>query len=159
RADPDNAQSWYRHQLAETGIVGSLGWIAWVASIALLLWRARPRAGCEAEMRILRSALIAIGLVSAVSMPTQHPADAFTVIVFVPWLAFLVEPSIVARQASERIAPRVVGVSLWTLALLYAAVTLYVGKTHFRPPMRALRFDWHYAYGWYPPEMVDGRLS
>ena len=38
---PDNAQNWIRHQLVELGVVGSLGWLAWIVLFGAFLVRAR----------------------------------------------------------------------------------------------------------------------
>jgi hypothetical protein len=37
----DNAQSWYRNQLAELGLLGSVGWLAWSVMLGIFAWRAR----------------------------------------------------------------------------------------------------------------------
>jgi len=158
-ADPDNAQSWYRHQLAELGILGSLGWIALAVSIGALLIVARPRAGYESEAGIVRGAIVAVALVSAVSMPGQHIADAFTVILLIFWYARVVDTSALGTPMLAGVPSRVVYRAAWALAIVFVAVTAYVGVTHLRPPMRAARADWGYAYGLYEPEVVDGRTS
>ena len=36
---PDNAQNWYRQQLAELGVVGSVGWVWWAALFGLFVLR------------------------------------------------------------------------------------------------------------------------
>ena len=41
----DNAQNWFRHQLAELGIVGCAGWLLWIVLFAGTLVRGRTRAG------------------------------------------------------------------------------------------------------------------
>jgi hypothetical protein len=37
RLRPDNAQNWFRHQVAEFGVIGGLGWVLWVAMFLRLL--------------------------------------------------------------------------------------------------------------------------
>ena len=39
---PDNAQNWYRHQMAELGILGSLGWLAFCGLFAIAVIRTPP---------------------------------------------------------------------------------------------------------------------
>ena len=157
RATGDNAQSWYRHQLAELGIVGSLGWIIWGLSFGWLLLRGRARPGAAAEARVVRGALVAIGLVSAVSMPTQHFADSFTVLAFAFWYFLLVDDGSLDVSSSGPAVRRASQAVLLILVLLHVVATGYVGWIYLRPPLRALRTDWDYAYGLYDPEMIDGR--
>ena len=40
---PDNAQNWFRHHLAELGVLGSLPWLAWCVVFALRLFARRGR--------------------------------------------------------------------------------------------------------------------
>ena len=47
---PDNAQNWFRHQLAEFGILGGLGWITWVAMFVVFVLRA-PIADADRRFR------------------------------------------------------------------------------------------------------------
>ncbi len=139
RASGDNAQSWYRHQLAELGVVGSLGWIVWGLSFGWLLVRGRARRGATAEASLVRGALAAVALVSAVSMPTQQFANSFTVIVFVFWYFLLVDDGsldVSPRGSAVRSAGRA---AVCVLVLLHVAASVYVGWTTFRPPLRALK--------------------
>ena len=63
----DNAQNWFRHQLAETGIVGSLGSIVFVLSFGW--WVVRPHRNEPPTAWAARGMLIALVLVSLVGMP------------------------------------------------------------------------------------------
>src|ERR1700730_3327923 len=69
---PDNAQNWFRHQLAEFGVLGSVGWIVWVAAFAVFLLRAPIRAADRFAASTLKGALVALAVISLVGMPTQH---------------------------------------------------------------------------------------
>ncbi|HEX4347061.1 MAG TPA: hypothetical protein VHZ73_05780 [Vicinamibacterales bacterium] len=155
RSTPDNAQSWYRHQLAELGIVGSLGWIVWLCSFVVLMVRGRVRPGCEAEARIARAALLAVGVISAISMPTQHFANAFVVIVLVAWYSLLVDLSPLEAPSSGRLGRLLKPLAI-AVVVLYVTDAGYVGWTKYRPAFRALMADWGYAYGLYDPEVIDG---
>jgi hypothetical protein len=42
RLEPDNAQNWFRHQFAEFGVLGSVGWVLWVELFLRLLPAGRP---------------------------------------------------------------------------------------------------------------------
>jgi hypothetical protein len=107
---PDNAQNWFRHQLAELGVLGSLGWIWLLAIVARRLVgsttlterivlpnqrrerseRAAAGRGGGAPRQIeqrelswaVRGALIGFGLVSLVGQPGQNTAIALTLSLF-----------------------------------------------------------------------------
>ena len=153
RIEPDNAQSWFRHQLAEFGVIGSLGWILWVAMFLRLLTVARPVDGSAATAGVVRGALVALGLASLVGMPTQSTALCLTFWTLVFWYALLVEPSS-ARAAPRWIGARAVWAGVWVLALAYVAGLGYVSWSDLRVPLRAERADWDYSYGFYDPELV-----
>ena len=151
RLRPDNAQNWFRHQLAEFGVVGSLGWILWVAMFLWLLAVGRPVDGGAARAGLVRGALVALGLASLVGMPTLNTALALTFWTLVFWYLLLVEPS------SARAVPRWVGggalwAGIWVLALAYVGGLAYVSWSDLRVPLRAQRADWDYSYGFHAPE-------
>ena len=80
---PDNAQNWYRHQLAELGVVGSLGWMVFVGSFG---WRVLRRHETEeVPASPLRGAILGLAIVSLLGMPGQDPAMAFTFWTFAAW--------------------------------------------------------------------------
>jgi hypothetical protein len=143
----DNAQNWYRHQLAELGLVGSLGCIWWVASFGWLLVTTgggpqRFAAGA------VRASLVGIGLISLVSMPTQQPAVALSVWVFAFWYLTL-SPDAQRRLSVDRpVRSRAWWMIVWVVALGYTAETFRTGWTSLRPAYRALMADWDYERGW-----------
>jgi hypothetical protein len=159
RSDPDNAQNWFRHQLAELGLLGSLGWIAWCVLIVQLARATRVSASNRLEEGAVRGALIALAVVSLVAMPTQN-----TVLTLLFWtLAFW---WIALRTADDRrdvVESRGPGAAAWALtgllALAFLALTVQKGLGEFRPEMRAVRFDWHYIYGFYETEFDERGLS
>jgi hypothetical protein len=67
---PDNAQNWFRHQLAEIGVTGSMGWMVWRGSFLALLITARECAN-QLSGTVLRLSLIGFGLISLVGAPGQ----------------------------------------------------------------------------------------
>jgi hypothetical protein len=163
---PDNAQNWYRHQLAQMGIVGSLGWIVWMGLLAAFVWRtlrsaeARPR---RFEATVIAGILAGVAVVSLVGMPTANTAAALTMMVFVFWYVAVVDPDgrvLASGQARDRHIT-------WTRAeraacgvlIAFLAGTAFVGWTRLRPPQRALRFGWEYASGFYDHErLASGAL-
>ena len=70
--EPDNAQNWFRHQFAETGVIGSLGWIFWLVVFLPSLFKKPPPDVPVAPLYILRAAIVGLGLASLVAMPTQN---------------------------------------------------------------------------------------
>lgn len=153
RTHMDNAQSWYRHQLAELGVLGSLGWLVWLPMFVVLLARTRGDANRRFAATMIKGALVAVGVVSAVSMPTQSLPVAFTVWVLVVWY-LLLSTSAAERLSVPSPAPRAAAWAgvVWMLALTFVAATLYVGWRDLRPPYRAIRADWTYQVGFFPLE-------
>jgi len=70
---PDNAQNWIRHYLAELGIVGSLGWMAWAAVVAVAVFRRSARSR-DRRLTVVAGGLVGVIVVSQVGMPTQNAA-------------------------------------------------------------------------------------
>ena len=139
----DNAQNWYRHQLAEFGIIGCVGWILWVASFAtfvLTRGAARPAAAWAA-----RGTLVAFALISLMGMPGQDLSVAITFWTIAFWYVSLAGAP--APQASP-------GVRSWAFAaviiIAYAAGTANAAVTRLRLPERERRSGRPYSYGFYP---------
>ena len=148
---PDNAQNWFRHQLAELGIIGSLGWMLWVA---WFLWRlafGRPKSGRPLTTGVLRAVLVGFGLISLVGVPGQDVAVVFTFWALAFWFLARLEPG--DRDAvGRRVVRPEWWIVVWLTALGYCAATAYVGWTDLRPPVRAAAADLDYTYGFYPPQ-------
>ena len=81
---PDNAQNWIRHNLAELGAIGSLGWIAWAVCLAIAVFR-HPNRARDRSTTVVAGALVGIVLVSQVGMPTQNAAVAMAFWTFLFW--------------------------------------------------------------------------
>jgi hypothetical protein len=151
---PDNAQNWFRHQLAEMGLLGSLGWLAWLAAFVPTLWkRPSPRSSPVATYAV-RGALVGLGLASQVAMPTQNTAVLVTFWTFVFWHGQLIE------RSSKDSAARAPGSWRWlaacVLVLIYAAAVWRVGETTLRVPARAAAVGWPYQHGFYDIERSPG---
>jgi O-antigen ligase len=163
---PDNAQNWYRHQLAEYGIVGSVGWIAWVLGFA---WFMMTRRHTPASASTIGGALLAVGLISLLGVPAQDISVTLTFWTFAFWYVVLVRgerepavaPSIAAasRVASANEFGSHAGFPAWrgwavvgVLLVSYAAGTVYLARTRLRVPMRAQHIGWPYSHGFYPSE-------
>ncbi|HTH26758.1 MAG TPA: hypothetical protein VL919_16675 [Vicinamibacterales bacterium] len=146
---PDNAQMWFRHILAEFGLIGSIPMLWWCVVLAMLMF-SRP-AGDRLSFGMLRATLIGFGVASTFGMPSQSSAITITFWVFVFWL--WLEATSPSDSAAAPIRP-----GAWSRNALIAAsalVIIHVGMTtvdafgDLRPHNRAQRWDWYYRYGFY----------
>ena len=80
----DNAQNWFRHQLAELGIVGCAGWLCGSCSSPALLSGAgrNPNAVPAAS---LKGALLGLTAASMLGVPSLSPAITLTFWTFAFW--------------------------------------------------------------------------
>ena len=147
RSHFDNAQSWYRHQLAELGLAGSAGWLLWGALFALFVWRAAPARGGVTEATGVRAAIIALALMSVISMPTRNIFVSLAFWVFAFWLLMLAppveRPHWLARAAERRVG----WLAVLLGALAFVALTAWYGYHELRPPHRAMMASWDYVNG------------
>jgi hypothetical protein len=145
---PDNAQNWYRHQLAELGIVGSLPWIAWVLIFGRFALRRDPSA--TPHLWTARGILLAFAAISFVGMPGQEPAVAVTFWTMALWFAHIA--GIPQREHLSRVSVA----SIAGVLIVYAAGTLQAAVTDLRVPLRAQRVGWPYSRGFSPPLPAQG---
>jgi hypothetical protein len=148
---PDNAQNWLRHQIAELGLIGAAGWIAWCVlfTAALIV----PRRSDPGTIWIVRLILLVFGLASLLGMPGQDPMMGLTFWVFAFWYARL-------RGAPADVRP-LAGRTLVAGAVLlavFAAQSIIVSAGHLRPVERARTEGLHYSYG-YGPAATAGALA
>lgn len=142
---PDNAQNWWRHQVAELGWLGALPslWLSVVLIAALV--RARTDDGQRDAGTAVRGVLIGIGLASLVGVGTQHPALFLTFVTIVYWFAALV------HAAPAATPPARPGAVAWTLLLawpfLIAGGQLVSAAGDLRVPIRATRTGFPFGYG------------
>lgn len=149
---PDNAQNWFRHQLAEMGILGSVGWAAWVLFFVAGLFRRRAAEGDRARHVTACYAVVGFGIASLLGMPGQslQIALAFWILAF--WVLRLADSngstSVAGDGRGLRRSPL-----LTTLVLAAALVvtTFVVGRGALRPPFRAKEFGHGYRYGLHRP--------
>ena len=144
---PDNAQNWFRHQLAEFGVVGSLGWLAWVAAFGWFVLTPRP--GAAPPALLARGVLIGFALISLVGMPAQVLAVSITFWTMAFWYVLLAGTP--KPAAASAVSPRA-----WALVtavvITYAAGTADLAAGRLRVAARAQRAGWPFAYGFYYPE-------
>lgn len=147
RSHFDNAQSWYRHNLAELGILGSLGWLSWLMIFGAFVWKAAPSSDGLTEATGVKAALIALAVISIVSMPTRNTFVALTFWVFAFWLVHTTAAPAEAGRLASLARERGSWLAVWALAIAFAAGTAWVAHTRLRPPHRALMADWNYVNG------------
>lgn len=139
----DNAQNWWRQQLAESGIVGALPAL-WASVLVLLLLRGPMDGDPPGTVTVLRATIVGVGVASLFGVPTQHPAT---------WLSFATAVYLLIAQVrtgdddtvpARSRSPWGVGMAL---ALLVASALLITGLGDLRPPNRALETVAPYAEG------------
>jgi hypothetical protein len=142
---PDNAQSWYRHQIVELGIVGSLGAILFVVSFGW--WVVRRHQSERRPASPIRGAILGLAIVSWLGMPGQDPAVAFTFWTFAAW--FLMASG---RPHDSAPTSRAAWVTVAAVALVFAAGTAQLAVGRLRLPVRIQRTGGEYLYGFSWPE-------
>ena len=143
----DNAQNWFRHQLAEFGLVGSVPWIIWVVVFAPFVLR-RPRPNVpQPGTSIVRGMLVAFTLVSLVGMPGQVTSVAITFWTIAFWFVQMAGNSPPATLIRMR-----TWVLIGTICVVFAFGTVRLASTDLRVPARFERLGWPYSYGFYHPE-------
>ena len=144
----DNAQNWYRHQLAELGLVGSIPWIFWVILFAWFLLRTHGDGAQRFPAAVAKGALVALGIASLLGVPAQSPAVALTFWTFAFWYIQLA-----GGPPPYAVTPRPAVNSWvgWTVVLMLVAVhaagTLHAARGDLGVPYRSTRWQWPYAYG------------
>ncbi len=150
----DNAQNWFRHNLAELGIAGALPSLWWCVLLGYLLFARAPTAD-RLSFGLLRGVVIGFGVASVFGMPGQSMAVVVTLWTFIFWL--LAErdgaapgPSIL--QSWTRGAT----ITAFVLIAVHAATTIVDARDDLRPRNRSMRFGWFYKYGMSEPEPDPG---
>jgi hypothetical protein len=162
---PDNAQNWYRHQLVEYGLIGSLGWILWVVLFGWFVLSTRAPQPARFAATTVKGMLVALAVVSLVGMPTQTAAVTVTLWTLAFWYVALVGvPAAAARgdgPTPVRGAEPPAGfgavrtrtwLAIWTIVALSVSGTAYTARYRLRVTQRAEAAGWHYQYGFYDDE-------
>jgi len=140
---PDNAQNWYRQQFAELGVLGSVGWMV---SVGMFVWIVTRRpAEKTPTARAVMGALLGIAAASILGVPTQDAAAAVTVTVFVCWCLKLQGAD--QAQAGTRSNGRLAWLVATAVLLCFLGGTAMAAARELRPPIRAMRVDRAYRYG------------
>jgi hypothetical protein len=139
---PDNAQNWFRHQVAELGWIGASGYLIW--SAVIIVFVARRLLHGDPAIAALAGPLAGFLAASLLGMPTQDVSALLTFWVFVAWLLLSAAPG---PASVPRMGLWAGGVML--AAALYAGGTAWVAFDGLRVPFRAAATGWHYHYGLY----------
>jgi O-antigen ligase len=151
---PDNAQAWWRHNLAELGVLGIIPLLVWCVVFGRQLF-AKSASGDRLAIGILRGVLIATFIASLFGVPSQSVAIALTFWVFVFW--FLVEHGGLADQTvPPRTWPRALTIAAVAIIVSHAGSTLLDANGDLRPRNRSMRFNWFYKYGMSEVELDPG---
>ena len=142
---PDNAQNWFRHVIAELGLVGFIPVLWWCVVLATLMFARAPQ-GDRLSIGMLRAVLIGFGVASMFGVPGQAAAVAITVWALVFWL--------LQERGSDAPSPHVPGalsrngaIIAVILVAIHFAATVVDAREGLRPRHRAERFNWYYEYG------------
>ena len=146
---PDNAQAWWRHNLAELGVLGSIPILVWLLVFGKSLF-AGSRTGDRWRLGMLRGVLIAFFVASLFGVPAQSMAIVVTFWAFVFWFASEQAAGDVTLAPQQRGPWRkpLVAVAAVLIAV-HAAMTVSHAVGDLRPLNRAQRWDWYYRYGFY----------
>ena len=157
----DNAQNWWRHQLAELGLVASLPILIWSGLIAWLVFTRRSRPGERIETETLRGLLFGIGAASMLGMPTQNPIVLvifFYLVARFEMLTRIPNPGSRIPDPGSRIPdpgsrlPAAAWIAGLLIALGYAGGHLVLARGPLKPLERAARTNRDYVIGTYPSE-------
>jgi hypothetical protein len=142
---PDNAQSWYRHVLAELGVLGSAGALVWTLVFARRLFSKATRTSPDAAARIGAGVLVAFGLLSLFGVPGQSASIVLTFWVFAYWVATALGNAEEAPAAGRW--PIAATIAVLLMVGIHAALTFASARTDLLPAHRAGRFGWDYSFG------------
>jgi hypothetical protein len=148
---PDNAQNWWRHQIAELGVFGGALILAFSVLVAWRVIAGRERDPDVASASTVRGVLIGLGVTSFFGMPTQNPLVLYWFLALVAWFLWLVPDPALQREPDARVS-RVAWVVAAVLAIAYAAGHLVLAAGPLHPAQRAQRASRDYVVGAYPPE-------
>jgi O-antigen ligase len=145
RLPPDNAQNWYRHQIVEMGVLGSMGWLVFTALFGWFVLK--PDRTLPPSAGYARGIVLAFALISLLGVPTQHVAAAITFWTAAAWYTRLSG----VKGDGAALAPRV-WLAIMAVVFAFGASTLHAAITDLRVPARARQMGWPYSYGFYDPE-------
>ena len=147
----DNAQNWWRHQIAELGLFGGALVIGFSVLVGWRLLTGRALHQDVVMSSTVRGLLLGVGASSLLGMPTQNPVVLLWFFSLVAWFSAVVPDSQLRHE----------GRGQWTaitwavasgLAIAYAAGHLLLATGPLSVAERAQRAHREYVVGAFPPE-------
>jgi O-antigen ligase len=153
RLPADNAQNFWRHMVAERGVL-ALPAVVMMTLVTVQLLLAAPRTAAL-PVWVLKGAVTGLGLVSVFGMPTQNATLSVTAASLIAWLyAHVVEERDVRSMTTLKPAAII---AVWLLAVGGATVDALMARQVLRPAWRAVRVGDLYTYGFGEPAIgADG---
>lgn len=156
RLPPDNAQNWYRHQLAELGVVGSIGWVVWLCMFGWFVVSARAPEANRFSAGALRGILVALATISWLGIPAQDVAVAMTFWTHAFWFTSFVGAPAALTSSAKNVSLQWLAVA--AIALVCVAGSWYEADRGLRVPLRAMRLDLEYSHGFSEPHSGENGL-
>lgn len=138
----DNAQSWFRHNLAELGLLGSIPMLWWCGVLTVLMF-SKSSGSDRLSIGMLRGVLVGFFVASIFGMPAQSIAITITFWVFAFWFLSEAAPA----EAFSWKWSRTALIATTVLIVLHAGITIVDANGDLRPRNRSTRFGWFYKYG------------
>lgn len=152
---PDNAQNWWRHQMAELGVLGGAAVLFWSALVGWRVIAGRARAdGPPGAAPVVRALLLGLAGSSLLGVPTQSPIVLLWFFLLAAWLDVLVPAAVRSPAHPRRL--HLAWVAVVVLAAAYAGSQLVLARSSLSVAERARRFNRPYVVGAQPPEPYDG---
>ena len=137
----DNAQNWYRHQLAELGLVGSIPWILWVIFFTGFLLRTHSEGEQRFPAAVAKGTLVAFGIASLLGVPAQSPVVTLTFWTLAFWYIQLAGgPRPHAVTTGPAVSKRLAWSAVIVMVAVHATGTLQVARGDLRVPYRSTRW-------------------
>lgn len=149
---PDNAQNWYRHLLAELGLLGSLPWIAWCVLFVSTLFSRGTSSRDRFAPGVLRGSLVGFGIVSLLGMPGQSLPVVLTFWTLMFWYVSLKDAPVGPRGSTTGAWSTITWSATLALVAIHAVITYADARGDLLPRNRSTRFGWDYQYGISDPE-------
>jgi hypothetical protein len=164
----DNAQNWWRHQVAELGVIASLPILIWSCLVGWLVFTRRSRPAERIETETLRGLLFGIGAASLLGMPTQNPVVLLIFFYIVARFEMLTGPAVAGGPDGPPLqrmddghgggpsGPRaqIAWIAGVVIAVAYAGGHLVLARGPLKPIERAERTNREYVTGTYPAEQL-----
>ena len=147
----DNAQNWWRHQLAELGLLGALPVLTWSIGIVWLALRGTRRAPGH-HVATVRGLVVGLGAVSLVGMPTQDPVVLMAFFLLVAMLGCARSDAVASRWPWEGRSLSGAWMVVAGLAVAYAGSHVALANGSLDVAERASRANRDYLVGLYQEE-------